>query len=124
MGRYDQALKRYLRALELRRQDGDRRDAGDRVVQHRRRSSTIRDATARRRKSKEEALKAFRELKQRDFWFGEILSGHGYSLALSGRLENAEKSLEEALAVARELKNTGLIAQILADPVGTIAVPR
>ena len=62
--------------------------------------------------SKTDALKAYRELKQRDFWLGEILSGHGASLANSGRFEEAGKSLDEATAVANELQNAGLIGQI------------
>jgi serine/threonine protein kinase/Tfp pilus assembly protein PilF len=112
MSKYDQALTRYLRALDLRRKDGDKR--GEAVESYS--IGAIFDyqglygAAA---KSKAEALQTFRDLKQRDFWFGEILSGHGSSLALSGRLDEAAKSLEEALAVARELKNAGLIAQVL-----------
>ncbi len=64
-------------------------------------------------KSKGEALQAFRDLKQQDFWLGEILSGLGYSLALGGRADEASKSLDEALALARELKHSGLTAQVL-----------
>src|SRR6185503_1831314 len=60
-----------------------------------------------------EALKAYRDLKQRDFWLGEILSGYGRSLALAGRLDDSAKDLDEALALARELQNAGLIAQVL-----------
>ena len=55
-------------------------------------------------KSKGEALQAFRDLKQRDFWLGEILSGPGYSLALGGRADEASKNLDEALALAREIE--------------------
>ncbi len=64
-------------------------------------------------KSKEEALKAFRDLNQRDVWLGEILSGLGSSLSLSGRTEEAAKPLDEAMALAKELQNTILTAQTL-----------
>ncbi len=112
MGKYDQALTRYLRALDLRRAEGNTRTAAMESYS----IGTIFDYQGRYGaavKSKGEALQAFRDLKQRDVWFGEILSGAGYSLALSGRSDEASKSLDEALAVARELKNPSLIAQVV-----------
>jgi serine/threonine protein kinase/Tfp pilus assembly protein PilF len=111
-GRLDQALARYLRALELRRETGDGRTAAIESYS----IGTVFDYQGRYGaavKAKTEALDAFRGLNQRDFWFGEILSGHGASLALTGRFDEAAKSLDEALAVAKELNNTGLVAQTL-----------
>jgi tetratricopeptide (TPR) repeat protein len=64
-------------------------------------------------KSKEEAVKTFRELQDRSFWMGEILSGYGNSLSQVGRYDEAQKNLSEALTIARELQNKTLIAQIL-----------
>ncbi len=107
MGKYDQALSRYLRALEARRADGDTRTAAKESYS----IGTIFDYQGRYGaavKSKGEALQAFRGLKQRDFWLGEILSGLGYSLALAGRSDEASKNLDEALALARELKHADL----------------
>lgn len=112
MGRFDQALKSYLAAMELRRQDSDPRNEAIESYS----IGTVFDYQGRYGAavaSKNEALQAFRELEQRDFWLGEILSGHGASLALAGRLDESEKSLEEALTLAREIQNNGLIAQIL-----------
>jgi len=112
MGKYDQALTRYLRALDLRRTDGDTRTAAMESYS----IGTIFDYQGRygaAAKSKGEALQAYRDLKQRDFWLGEILSGSGYSLALSGRADEASKNLDEALALARESKNSSLVAQVL-----------
>jgi eukaryotic-like serine/threonine-protein kinase len=112
MGRYDQALARYLRALELRRKDGDKRTEAIESYS----IGAIFDYQGRYGaavKSKEAALKAFRDLNQRDFWFGEILSGYAASLALGGRLDEAAKSLEEAQSFARELKNPILAAQVV-----------
>jgi tetratricopeptide (TPR) repeat protein len=64
-------------------------------------------------KSKEEALKTFRDLKHRDMWLGEILAGYGNSLSLSGRFDDADRNLQEAIAVGRELQNTTVIVQAL-----------
>ena len=62
--------------------------------------------------AKEDAVKTFRELKDRGFWMGEILSGTGHSLALIGRSDEAEKPLAEALTIAGELQNKALTSQI------------
>ena len=72
MGKYDQALARYLKALDARRADGDARTAAMESYS----IGTIFDYQGRYGaavKSKGEALQAFRDLKQRDVWFGEIL---------------------------------------------------
>jgi serine/threonine protein kinase/tetratricopeptide (TPR) repeat protein len=111
LGRFDQALARYLRALELRRLDNDRRLEAVESYS----IGTVFDYQGRygaALQSKGDALKAYRELNQRDFWLGEILSGHGGSLALSGRFDEAGRSLSEAMAIAEELKHAGLIGQI------------
>jgi tetratricopeptide (TPR) repeat protein/serine/threonine protein kinase len=111
-GNYDEASKQYLRALELRRSSGDKRGAaiesyslGTVFEQQGRYGAAL--------KSKEEALKSFRELHDRSFWLGEILSGYGHALGQSGRNAEAEKVLNEALDVAREIRSQGLIAQTL-----------
>ena len=112
MGRYDQALSRYLRALELRRTGADKKGAalesfsmGAIFDQQGRYGAAV--------KSKGEALHVYRALQQKDVWLGEILSGYGNSLALAGRVDEAAASLEEALALARELQNPGLVALVL-----------
>ena len=112
MGKYDQAVARYLRAVELRRTDGDKR--GEAIEAYS--IGGIFDVQGRYGaavKSKGDALEAFRALGQKDVWFGEILSGYGYSLALSGRLDESSKALTEALDVARRIENEGLVAQVL-----------
>src|SRR5258705_4671347 len=64
-------------------------------------------------KSKEEALKTFRELNDRGFWMAEILSGYGNSLSQVGRYDEAQQNLAEAMTLARKLQNKTLVAQIL-----------
>ena len=63
--------------------------------------------------SKEEALKIYRELAERSFWMTEILSGYGNALAQVGKKAEAQAILQEALTLARELKNSDQIASIL-----------
>lgn len=112
MGQYDQALSHYLRALELYRGAGDKRGAaiessaiGTLFLYQGRYGAAV-DA-------KQDALKAFRELGDRDFWLAEILSSCGDALTQAGRSGEAQKMLDEAMSVARELKNDALVAQII-----------
>jgi tetratricopeptide (TPR) repeat protein len=112
LGRYDQALAEYLRALELYRNAGDKRGAAIEAYS----MGTVFAYQGRygaALKSKEEALTAFRALQERSFWLSEILGGYGNALVQMGRGDQAEKTFDEALAVARELGNPGLIAQTL-----------
>jgi tetratricopeptide (TPR) repeat protein len=112
LGRYDQSLSRYLKALELRRAAEDRRGAAIESYS----IGTIFDYQGRygaALKSKEEALKTFREIKQRDLWLPEALSGYGNSLSLSGRAGEADKHFAEALAVGKEIQNPTMLAQTM-----------
>jgi tetratricopeptide (TPR) repeat protein len=112
MGQFDQALAQYLRALGLYRSAGSKADAA--IESH----STAMVFEYQGRygaalKAEEEALKVFRGLQDRGFWMGDILSGYGNALSLVGRSGEAQKKLDEALGVAREIKSGPLIAQIL-----------
>ena len=112
MGQYDQAITQYLRALDLRRSIGDPRGAAiesyslGTLFQHQGRFGAA-------LKSKEEALKTFVDLKDRTFWMAEILGGYGDVLIQSGRGDESQKYLDDALSLARELKNDGMVAQTL-----------
>ena len=111
-GQYDAALKYYVRALDLRRTAGDERGAAIESYG----IGTILDSQGsfgRAVQAKTEALKALRSLKQRDVWLAEVLSGLGQSLTLAGRMPEASPPFDEALALARELKNPNIIAQTL-----------
>jgi tetratricopeptide (TPR) repeat protein len=111
-GDYEQALGYYLRALELRRTGGDKRGAAiesysmGALFEYQGRYGAAVNA-------KEEALKTFRTLQDRSFWLAEILSGYGSALSQIGKGDEAQKNLEEALDLARQLNNQGLVAQTL-----------
>jgi serine/threonine protein kinase/tetratricopeptide (TPR) repeat protein len=111
-GHYTAALSYYLRATESWRNAGDKRGVaiesysmGGVFEAQGRYSAAL--------KAKGEALATFRELGDRSFWMAEILSGYGSALVQIGRGDEAVASLEEASALARELKNEALRAQIL-----------
>ena len=111
MGQYDLAVEQYLRALDLRRSTGDKRSAaiesssmGTLFSYQGRYGAAL--------SSEEDALKTFRELQERGYWLAEILGYYGNALAEVGRSDDAQKSLDEAMNVARELKNQATIAEI------------
>jgi len=112
MGQFDQAVTQYLHALDLRRSVADPRGAAiesyslGTIFQNQGRFGAALN-------SKEEALKAFSDLKDRTFWMAEILGGYGDVLIEVGRGDEASKSLEDALSLARDLKNDGMVAQTL-----------
>ncbi len=113
MGQYDQAVSQYMRALELRRSMDDARGAAIESYS----MGTLFDYQGRfgaAINSKQEALKTFRDLKDRTFWMAEILGGYAEALTLAGRGQESQAYLEEALTLSRELKNDGLVAQTLA----------
>jgi eukaryotic-like serine/threonine-protein kinase len=111
MGQYDQALQQYLRALDLRRSTGDKRGAAlesssmGTLFSYQGRYGAALSA-------EEDALKTFQELQERGYWLAEILGYYGNALAQVGRNDDAQKSLEEAMNVAHELKNEATAAEI------------
>ena len=112
MGQYDQAVKEYMRALELWRSINDVRGAAMESYS----LGTLFEFQGRfgaALTSKQDALKTFRDLKDRTLWMAEILGGYGEALTLAGRGEEAQPYLDEALNLSRELKNDGMVAQTL-----------
>jgi tetratricopeptide (TPR) repeat protein/predicted Ser/Thr protein kinase len=112
LGQYDEALRQYHRALDLHRSSGDKRDAASDSYS----IGTLFGIQGRYGaavSSEEEAVKTFRELQDRSADMAEILSGYGGALAEAGRGEEAQKTLDEALGLARDLKNEPRIAQSL-----------
>ena len=113
MGRYEQALQRYLRALELRRDAGDKRGAAIESARHRH-DLRLPGPLRRRRQVQGGGAaglprpEAARCLARRD-----PRRLRQQPEPRSGRLDEAVKPLDEALALAKDLQNPTLIAQIL-----------
>ena len=112
MGQYDKAIAYYMRALDLRRSINDTHGAAlesyalGALFDYQGRFGAAVNA-------KQDALKTFRDLKDRSFWLPEILGNYGESLILAGRADEAKAPLDEALGLSHELKNDVLIAQTL-----------
>jgi len=110
LGQYDQALSHYLRALDLYRSADDKRGAAidsysmGSLFGHQGRYGPAVNSEA-------EAVKTLRELQDRGPTMAEILGSYGGALADAGRGEEAQKTLDEALSLARELKSQPLVAQ-------------
>ena len=112
MGQYDQAISYFMRALDLRRSMNDPRGAAVESYA----LGILFDYQGRfgaAVNSKQDALKTFRDLKDKTFWMAEMLGGYGEALILAGRGDEAKSSLDDALSLSRELKNDGMIAQTL-----------
>jgi len=111
-GQYSQGMDYYLKALDLWRKAGDKRGVAfasyglGRLFQYQGRYGAALT-------SEEEALKGWREVNERGFWLPEIQASYGDALILIGRGDDAQKNLDEALGLARELKNNPLVARIL-----------
>jgi len=113
MGLYDQAISQYMRALDLRRSVNDTRGAAIESYT----LGVMFDSQGRfgaAINSKLSALKTLQDVKDKTDWMVEVGGGYGESLTLAGRGEEAKPYLNDALGLARELKNDGLVSEILA----------
>ena len=63
--------------------------------------------------SKQDALKTFRDIKDKTFWMAKVLAGVAEALILAGRGDEAKSYVDEALSLSRELKNDGMVAETL-----------
>jgi serine/threonine protein kinase/Tfp pilus assembly protein PilF len=112
LGLYDQALSQYLKALDLWRTTGDKRggavtsyDMGSVFAYQGRFGAAL--------NSRQDALKVFRDLNEHSSWMAEALNGYGESLAQAGRGDEAQPRFDEAMSLARELKNDSLVSATL-----------
>jgi eukaryotic-like serine/threonine-protein kinase len=111
-GQFEPALAHYLRALDLRRKSDDTRGSAIESFS----TGAVFEWQGRfgaSVKARQEAYEAFRRLNDRSFWYGTILTGYALALSRSGRGSEAEPLLNEALQLARELKNDSLIAETI-----------
>ncbi len=112
MGQYDQGISYYLRALDLRRNMNDPRGAalesfslGELFDYQGRFGAAV--------NSRQEALKAFREIKDGTPWMPKVVGGYAEALILAGRGDEAKSFLDESLTLARDLKNDSVMAETL-----------
>ena len=97
MGHYDQAISLFMRALDLRRSMDDQRGAaiesyclGDLFGYQGRFGAAT--------NSKQDALKTFREVKDKTFWMAEMLDGVAGALIRAGRGDEAKSLWTKRLA--------------------------
>lgn len=112
MGQYDQAVSYYLRALDLRRSMDDRRGAAIESYS----LGMLFDYQGRfgaAVNSEQDALKTFRDIKDKTIWMATILGGAAEALIIAGRADEARTDLGDALSLARELKNDASEARAL-----------
>ena len=109
---YDQALSQYMKSLDLRRSTGDKHGAalefsalGILFGYQGRYGAAL--------SSEEDAVKALQERKEQGFFMTEVLNAYGKAQAQIGKGEDAGKTFDQALALARESKNQAQISQIL-----------
>jgi tetratricopeptide (TPR) repeat protein len=112
MGQYDQAIAYFLRASELWRKVGDNKGLATaayglgRLFEYQGRYGAAVN-------SEQDALKNYQMLKEHGVLLAQIQGGYGHALSLVGRDAEARKNLDEALALARESKNNGIVSQLL-----------
>ena len=112
LGLYEKALDQYHQALDLQRKLGNKQmiaienSSLGTVFGYQGRFGAALSA-------KEDAYKTFRTLGERSVWMVIIQGGYGEALAQIGQSAKAKKMLDEAMGLARELKNQDEIARIL-----------
>jgi tetratricopeptide (TPR) repeat protein len=112
LGQYDKALDSYLHALDLSRNAGDKFHIGatsDSMAS----LFEVQGRYGAALNAQQDALKNIQELQQQDIYTVVVQADYGNALALIGRFDEAQKSLEDALKLARSLKADPQIAQIL-----------
>jgi len=112
MGQYDEAISYYMRALDLNRKAGDNRAAAIQSAD----IAEILDTQGRYGaavNAMQEVVNTLHQTGDRGGDVLQILSAYALALAHAGRETEAQKQLQEAQAIARELKNESAAAQLL-----------
>jgi tetratricopeptide (TPR) repeat protein len=111
LGMYDQALEQYHQALDLRRKAGDKpmtafetASLGSVFGFQGRYGAAL--------SANEEAFKAFHDLGERSLRTVNIAAGYGQALAQIAKRAEASTALDDALALAKELKSPDDVARI------------
>jgi tetratricopeptide (TPR) repeat protein len=112
MGQEDDAVNYYLRGLELARNASNKQLAafGSYSMGNVFKDQGRYGAAA---GSQEEALKTYREIQDRSSAMADALNGYGQTLVMLGRYDDAEKNINDAMGLAREIKDNGNVSQSL-----------
>ena len=112
LGQYDKALDSYLHAIELSRAAGDKRQTGaisDSMASFFEQQGRFGAAL----NAQQDALSNFQQLQERSADMAMIVADYGNALTLLGRGDEAQKSLDEALKLARSVQNDSVVAAVL-----------
>jgi tetratricopeptide (TPR) repeat protein len=112
LGDYDRAQKQYVRAVDLSRGADDGRgeaiaSLGLGVLY------ALQGRYGAALEADDQALKKWRESKERSSEVVQTLSEYGLALSMVGRFDDGKKHLDEAMQVAKGLKSENLTAQTL-----------
>jgi tetratricopeptide (TPR) repeat protein len=111
-GHYDEALNYYLQAVELLRNAGDQHGAAEETL-----SMGMLFAEQGRYQAalqaQQDALNAMKGLNEHGYWMAFAQGSYGRALGLMARFDEAEKNLRDALALAQNLHQDALTAQLL-----------
>lgn len=112
LGQYDQAESYYLRSLELARNSGSKPfvalasfSLGNAFEYQGRYGAAL--------SAQRDAVNTYRQMQDRTGAMAEALSGYGHTLSLLGQSSDAKKILDEAVSLARELKDNTNLARAL-----------
>jgi len=109
LGLYDQAIDRYHSALDLQRKADNKQG----IALETSGLGTIYEMQGRygaALSAKEEAVKLLRDINDQTVSMVDVLGGYGNALAAMGRTDDARKNLQDALQLARNLKDSDRIA--------------
>ena len=112
LGLYDQAVERYHNALDLQRKSDNKQG----IALETSGLGTIYGLQGRygaALSAKEEAVKLLRDINDQTISMVDVLGGYGNALAAVRRTDDARKNLQDALQLARNLKDSDRIAMIL-----------
>jgi serine/threonine protein kinase/tetratricopeptide (TPR) repeat protein len=112
LGQYDTAVTQYLKALEIARNSGDQNGIavnssglGALFTEQGKYASAI--------SALQESLKEFEQSKDQSWLMVEATGRYGNVLSEVGRWDEGQKSLEDAVRLATEVKNDTVLAQAL-----------
>ena len=123
LGQYDTAVNQYLKALEIRRNSGDQNGVainssslGALFTEQGKYASAL--------SALQESLKDFQQTNDQTWLMVEATGRYGNALSEVGRWDEGQKSLEDAVRLATEVKNDNVLAQAIELSWRQLLLPR